>query len=192
MSKFGLYKKLGMTRIFSDKGVAISATVLELDKATIVKKTKIGALVAYAPKNKIKKTIAGQIKPLVEKFSKVIEIKTVENVEPGKALTIDFEIGSKVNAVSVGKGKGFQGVIKRHGFSRGPETHGSHHHRAPGAIGSAFPQRVVKGKKMPGQMGGNRNTIKNLQVVDVDEDKKLIVVKGSIAGPNRSQVMLYQ
>jgi len=192
MQKFGFYKKLGMTRIFNEKGVALSATVLELDKATIVKKTDVGALVAYAPKNKINKIIAGQTKPIKEKFSKVAEIKSDENWEAGKALTIDFEKGSKVNAVSVSKGKGFQGVIKRHSFSRGPETHGSQHHRAPGAIGSAFPQRVVKGKKMPGQMGGHRNTTKGLAVIDVDMEKNLIVVKGSVAGPNKTRVMLYQ
>jgi len=192
MKKFGFYKKLGMTRVFNEKGIALSATVLELDKATIVKKTNTGALVAYAPKNKINKIIAGQIKPIKEKFSKIIEIQSQENLEAGKTLSIDFEKGSKVNAMSVSKGKGFQGVIKRHSFSRGPETHGSQHHRAPGSIGSAFPQRVVKGKKMPGQMGGHRNTTKGLLVIDVDIEKNLIVVKGSVAGPNKTRVMLYQ
>ncbi|OIP06203.1 50S ribosomal protein L3 [Candidatus Berkelbacteria bacterium CG2_30_39_44] len=192
MKKFGFYKKLGMTRFFNEKGITLSATVLELDKATIVKKTNTGALVAYAPKNKINKIIAGQIKPIKEKFSKIIEIQSQENLEAGKTLSIDFEKGSKVNAMSVSKGKGFQGVIKRHSFSRGPETHGSQHHRAPGSIGSAFPQRVVKGKKMPGQMGGHRNTTKGLLVIDVDIEKNLIVVKGSVAGPNKTRVMLYQ
>ena len=192
MKKFGFYKKLGMTRFFNEKGITLSATVLELDKATIVKKTNTGALVAYAPKNKINKIIAGQIKPIKEKFSKIIEIQSQENLEAGKTLSIDFEKGSKVNAMSVSKGKGFQGVIKRHSFSRGPETHGSQHHRAPGSIGSAFPQRVVKGKKMPGQMGGHRNTTKGLLVIDADIEKNLIVVKGSVAGPNKTRVMLYQ
>jgi len=86
------------------------------------------------------------------------------------------------------KGKGFTGVIKRYGFSRGPETHGSHHHRSTGSIGGAYPQRVIKGRKMPGRMGGTFTTVKNLKVFDVDKEQGIILVAGAIPGAKKSLI----
>jgi len=102
-----------------------------------------------------------------------------------------FAVGDKVDAVATSKGKGFQGPIKRHGQSRGPETHGSHYHRGPGSMGMCSdPSRVFKGKKLAGHMGFERTTIKNLEVVLVDKDKNLVLVKGSVPGPKKGLVIL--
>ena len=101
-----------------------------------------------------------------------------------------FKIGDMVDISGTSKGKGFAGVVKRHGFHRGPETHGSDHHRAPGSIGSMFPQRVFKGKKLPGQMGGERVTAKNLSVVAIDTERKTLCVKGAVPGKNGSYILI--
>ncbi len=101
-----------------------------------------------------------------------------------------FTEGEKVNVIGVSKGKGFTGVVKRYGFSKGPETHGSRHHRKPGSIGSMYPQRVVKGKKLPGRSGADQVTIKNLQVIRVDLEKNLLAVKGAIPGVRGSLLVI--
>jgi len=108
----------------------------------------------------------------------------VADVEAGAVISVDvFSIGEKVNVSGVSKGRGFQGTIKRHGFHRGPETHGSRNHRAPGSIGnSAWPGRVIKGKKMPGHMGVNRETVKNLTIMDIKHDDNLLLIKGAVPG----------
>lgn len=108
----------------------------------------------------------------------------------GKENLSRFSIGQKVIISGLSKGKGFAGVIKRHGFSRGPETHGSDHHRAPGSIGSAFPQRVFPGKKLPGRMGRGRVTLKNRPIVAINEKELLISLKGALPGPNKSRVII--
>jgi len=103
-----------------------------------------------------------------------------------------FEKDELVKIIGTGKGKGFQGTIKRHGFSRGPMSHGSHHHRKPGSIGSTYPQRVVKGKKMAGRMGNNQVTVKNAKIIDVDYDNNILVIKGSIPGSNKHKIIIFK
>ena len=115
-----------------------------------------------------------------------------ENYELGQKITVDvFEAGDKVDATAISKGKGFQGAIKRHGQHTGPKTHGSKYHRHAGSNGMASdPSKVMKGKKMPGQMGHVQITIQNLEVVKIDAENNVILVKGSVPGPKKSLVTL--
>ena len=108
-----------------------------------------------------------------------------KKIEVGKELTVDlFKDITHVHVSGISKGKGFAGVIKRHGFSRGPETHGSDHHRAPGSIGSMYPQHTLKGRRLPGHMGNERITVQNLKVISIDSKQGLLMVKGAVPGAN--------
>src|SRR5699024_7052079 len=114
-----------------------------------------------------------------------------DEYELGQELSVDlFEAGEIVDVTGTSKGKGFQGSIKRHNQSRGPMTHGSHYHRGPGTMGAIDPMKVFKGKKLPGQMGGETVTIKNLEVVKVDAENNLILIKGNVPGPKKSFVKI--
>ena len=194
----GVCKKIGMTRIFNQEGKSIPVTALEWTPAYVLKvdNKKQTLLIAYNPKNRPAKPILGQIKKagISEKLSQIREFKTYPDAKfkTGEKLNIkQFKIKDKITSISITKGKGFTGVIKRHGFSRGPESHGSHHHRAPGSIGSMYPQRVIAGRKMPGQSGGTKITIKNLKIEDINEEKQILLIHGSIAGPNQTQVLIF-
>ncbi len=196
-------KKLGMTRIFTEDGRWIDVTLLEAGPCTVVQRKTSeqdgydAVQLGYGEVKEKKCT-----KPLLGHFGKA-------GVEPKKALrefpvdggdeikagdTISagiFEKGDRVDICGTTKGKGFAGVIKRHGFSGGPGGHGSHFHRAPGSIGqSADPAKVYKNKRMPGQMGNNRRTIQNLEVVIVDAEKNLLAVRGSVPGANGGIVVV--
>jgi len=115
-----------------------------------------------------------------------IELKRGDEIKPDI-----FTVGDKVNVVAISKGKGFQGVVKRHGFHGGPKSHGQKdRHRAPGSIGSSFPEHVMKGKRMAGRMGGDRVTVKNLEVVEVDSENNLIALKGAIPGRRGTLIMI--
>lgn len=107
-----------------------------------------------------------------------------DEFEVGQTIGLEvFAIGDKINVSGTSKGRGFAGTIKRHGFSRGPETHGSRNHRKPGSIGcSAWPARVVKGRKMPGHMGVDRKTVKNLEIIDIRPEENLVMIKGAVPG----------
>jgi large subunit ribosomal protein L3 len=199
VSQIGFFKKLGMSRIFDKKNQSIPVTILEIAPAYVLglDEKENRAEIAYYPKKRIgqatqKRLKEAKIPPLFAK-TLICPVDDKFSLKPGDQLKINqFKVGDKITVVSQSKGKGFSGVIKRHRFSRGPETHGSHHHRSPGSIGSMFPQRVIAGKKMPGHMGSNRVTIKNLVIRDIDEEKKLLVVAGSVAGPNRGKVMVFR
>lgn len=102
-----------------------------------------------------------------------------------------FQEGEKVNITGISKGKGFAGTVKRHHFRTGPKTHGSDSYRRPGSIGSTFPQRVVKGRRMAGHLGAKRTTVQNLEVAKIDPPKKLILLRGAVPGPNKSKVMIW-
>ena len=128
----------------------------------------------------------------VKRFVKEFKLDDAENYELGQKITVDvFEAGDKVDATAISKGKGFQGAIKRHGQHTGPKTHGSKYHRHAGSNGMASdPSKVMKGKKMPGQMGHVQITIQNLEVVKIDAENNVILVKGSVPGPKKSLVTL--
>ena len=190
-----LGKKIGMTNVFSADGKLIPVTVVQAGPCVVTQvKTEdrdgYNALqLGFDEKKveKLNKPIAGHLKQSTDKGFRVLkEFRTddPEEIESGTTLSIDmFSVGDKVNISGISKGRGFQGTIKRHGFSRGPETHGNRNHRKPGSIGnSAWPAKVIKGKKMPGHMGTDRKTIKNLTIVDIKHEDNLLLVKGPVPG----------
>jgi len=127
-----------------------------------------------------------------KRFVRELKLEDVENYALGQEIKADvFEAGEKIDATAVSKGKGFQGAIKRHGMSRGPMTHGSKYHRHAGSNGAASdPSKVFKGKKMPGQMGNKKITIQNLEIVKVDTENNLLLIKGAVPGPKKSLVTI--
>lgn len=188
-------KKIGMTNVFSADGKLVPVTVLQVGPC-VVTQVKTVSTDGYnslqlgfdeKPVGKLNKAMAGHLKKTSDKGFRVLkEFRTddVESVEAGASLGVDiFTVGEKVNVTGITKGRGFQGTVKRHGFSRGPETHGCRNHRKPGSIGnSAWPSKVIKGKKMPGHMGVDKKTVKNLTIVDIKHDDNLLLVKGPVPG----------
>lgn len=184
-------KKLGMSQMIQDDGRVIPVTFIQCQPNTVTQIKTEGADGYPA----IVLGFDAYKKPSKNKKFKVCKEFRVENAEEYKKdQMIDLATLEGVELVtitSVSKGKGFQGVIKRHGFSRGPETHGSHHHREPGSIGMcAKPGRVLKGKKMPGHMGVQKITLKNRAVIQLIPDKELIAIKGPVPGANNSYVYI--
>lgn len=199
-----LGKKLGMTQVFVADGRRIPVTVVEAGPCTVVqKKTEstdgYNALqVGFEAKksHRVNKPLMGHFKKADQGAFTALRELAADNVDEyqvGDQVTCDsvFKAGDIVDVTGTSKGKGFQGVIKRWGFSGGRATHGSKFHRAPGSIGmSASPARVHRGKKMPGQMGNARVTQQNLEIVEVRADQNLILVKGAIPGPNQGLVLI--
>lgn len=191
-----LGRKLGMTRIFDPEGAALAVTVIEAGPCYVVQKkttetdgyeaVQLGFLRQRL--DKFNKPMRGHFEKHGFKsgfrYLKEFRLESTAGLEVGQELDVtQFAIGDRVDIVGFSKGRGFAGVIKRWGFQRGPESHGSMSHRAPGSIGaSAFPSRVIKGKRMPGRMGNARVTVKSLQVVDVRPESNLLVVKGAVPG----------
>ena len=196
MSKGLIGKKVGMTQIFDEKGMVVPVTVIEAGPCVVsqVKTVETDGYNAVQlgfgeiKSNKVNKPMAGHFaKANVEakKHLREFRVDDVQNVKVGDEVKVDtFEQGDKVDVQGISKGKGFQGVIKRHGQHRGPMGHGSMYHRRPGSMGAtSTPGRVFKGKKLPGHMGVQKITIQNLEVVKVDMDKNVLLVKGSVPGP---------
>jgi len=199
-----LGKKLGMTQVFAADGRRVPVTVVEAGPCTVVqKKTEsndgYNALqVGFSAKKtaRVNKPMMGHFKKADQgAFSHLRELSAdnVDDYNVGDQITCDtvFKAGDIIDVTGTSKGKGFQGVIKRWGFSGGRATHGSKFHRAPGSIGcSAWPSRVFKGKKMPGQMGNARVTQQNLEIVEVRADQNLILIKGAVPGANQSLLLI--
>ena len=196
MKKGIIGRKVGMTQIFDEKGNVIPVTVIEAE-ANIVAQVKTVETDGYNAiqlgfgevKDKhINKPEAGHFakaKLPNKKHLREFRLDSIEGIKVGDEIKADiFTAGEKVDVQGTSKGKGFQGVIKRHGQHRGPMGHGSMYHRRPGSMGStSTPGRVFKGKKLPGHMGKVTVTIQNLDVVRVDTDKNVILLKGSVPGP---------
>ncbi len=196
-----LGKKLGMTQVFTEDGRMEVVTVIEAGPAKVVQKKEMAkdgydALqLGFDEIRKLKnvtKSMAGHFgKSSVapQRFMKEIRM---EGFNAGDNITVDiFKKGEKVNVIGTSKGKGFQGVMKRHNFSGGPASHGSKFHRAPGSIGqSASPSRVWKGMKMPGQMGSTRVTLRNIEIFDINKDQNLMLVKGAVPGAKGSYLLI--
>jgi large subunit ribosomal protein L3 len=201
-----LGKKLGMTQVFREDGTVVPVTVIEAGpcKVTAVRnrerdgydavqlafgEVKQGKL-SRAEEGHLKKAGAAPMRHLVEFRDESLGAEEGEGPKIGDDVTVaGFEAGQKVKVAGTSIGKGFQGGIKRHNFSRGPVSHGSHNVRAPGSIGaSAFPARVFKGMRMPGQMGNKRITQKGLEIADVDAERNLLLIKGSVPGSKNSIV----
>jgi large subunit ribosomal protein L3 len=192
-------RKLGMSQVFEEDGTAVPVTVIEAGpcRVTAVRKADRDGYDALqlcfdeVAERKLTKAELGHLKKAGAPPSRtVVEFRGEGEREVGDEVTVaDFEPGQAVKVSGVSIGKGFQGTIRRHGFSRGPETHGSHNVRAPGAIGaSADPARVFKGQKMPGRQGGTRITQRGLQVVRVDSERNLLLVRGSVPGHRNATV----
>ena len=199
-----LGKKLGMTKVFVADGRRVPVTVVEAGPCTVVqKKTESTDGYSALQVGFLAKKTHRVTKPMMGHFKKAdqgaftclreLAADNVDDYQIGDQITCDavFKAGDIIDVTGTGKGKGFQGVIKRWGFSGGRASHGSKFHRGPGAIGmSAWPARVHKGKKMPGQMGNVRVTLQNLEIVEVRPEQNLILIKGAIPGPNNSLVLL--
>ena len=189
MKKGLIGKKLGMTQIFGENGKVIPVTVIDVTSNKVVQ-IKTNEVDGYASiqlgfgEVKEKQLIKPK-KGHFDKFKIDYRLDDVTGYEVGQELNADvFKEGDIVDIQGTTKGKGFQGVIKRHGQARGPMAHGSRYHRRPGSMGSsATPSRVFKGKKLPGHMGNVTATVQNLTVVKVDTEKNVILVKGSVPGP---------
>ncbi|MGB4703654.1 MAG: 50S ribosomal protein L3 [Candidatus Saccharicenans sp.] len=196
-------RKVGMTQVFDEEGNVIPVTVIKAGPCTVIqKKTKekdgyeaIQLGLVEKPKKKPRKPELGHFKKAespVLKVLKEVKYKGPVDLKEGDQVLVDiFEVGEKVHVVGISKGKGFQGVVKRHGFAGGPAAHGSMFHRRPGSIGaSSFPSRVIKGMRMGGRMGGDRVTVRNLKVVQIDKENNLLVVKGAVPGANGGVVLI--
>ncbi len=200
-------KKIGMTQIFDKDGKVIPVTAIKLGPCVVVQKKTVekdgyeAVQVGFLEENKKVKKVT---KPMMGHFKKagVAPVKVLKEFKPlvnlndiklGEKITFDkiFQINEKVDVTGRSKGKGFQGVMKRHGFHGGRATHGSMFHRAPGSIGaSAYPSRVIKGKRMPGHMGDERVTVKNLEVVGMYPDRNVVLLKGAVPGYSGSYVFV--
>ena len=197
-----LGKKLGMTQIFTEEGIVVPVTVVEagpnvVTQVKTVEKDGYNAIqVGFedAKEKSLNKPQKGHLAAanVLKKHLKEFRVDAVEEFAVGQEIKADlFAAGEKIDVTGTSKGKGFQGPIKRHGQSRGPESHGSRYHRRPGSMGAcSFPGRVFKNKKLAGHMGSVKVTVQNLEVVRVDADKNLILVKGAIPGPKGSMVTI--
>ncbi len=199
MKKALIGKKLGMTQIFDENGTVIPVTVIEAGPCVVaqVKTIENDGYEAIqlgfgeVKDKKVNKPVKGHfVKANIpaKKHLREFRLDSIEGIKVGDELKADtFVAGEKIDVQGTSKGKGFQGVIKRHGQHRGPMGHGSMYHRRPGSMGStSTPGRVFKGKKLPGHMGRVTVTIQNLEVVKVDMDKNVILVKGSVPGAKGS------
>ncbi|TSC66238.1 MAG: large subunit ribosomal protein L3 [Candidatus Berkelbacteria bacterium Gr01-1014_85] len=195
-------KKIGMTQVFTAEGKMIAVTAIQAEPNFVVGQRtteKDGYQANIIATQAVRKINQPQAKQL-EKVGAPANLKLVREIKTNATedllatgSTIDvslFQAGDLVDVTGTSKGKGFAGVIKRHNFSRGPETHGSDHHRKPGSIGMMFPQRVVLGKKMPGHMGNIVSTVKKLRVIEVHPEQQIILIKGAIPGPKGSYVKI--
>ena len=197
-----LGKKLGMTQIFTEEGIVVPVTVVEagpnvVTQVKTVEKDGYNAIqVGFedAKEKSLNKPQKGHLAAanVLKKHLKEFRVDAVEEFTVGQEIKADlFAAGEIIDVTGISKGKGFQGPIKRHGQSRGPESHGSRYHRRPGSMGAcSFPGRVFKNKKLAGHMGSVKVTVQNLEVVRVDADKNLILVKGAIPGPKGSMVTI--
>ena len=198
MTKGILGKKLGMTQIFTEDGVAIPVTVVQAGPCVVMqKKTKENdgyeaIQLGFDDKkerraNKPEIGHAQKANTTPKRYIREIRGVDLDQYEVGQEVKVDiFQSGEYVDVTGISKGKGFQGAIKRHGFSRGPMSHGSKYHRGPGSLGAVDPARVFKGRPLPGRMGGERVTIQRLEVIKVDPERNLMLIKGSIPGRKKA------
>ncbi|OGF18330.1 MAG: 50S ribosomal protein L3 [Candidatus Eisenbacteria bacterium RBG_16_71_46] len=196
-------RKVGMTQIFNEQGEVIPVTVIEAGPCTVTElRTQerdgyLAVQLGFGAQKESRFT-----RPVLGQFTKrnlpparhlrEFRLDSLEGMELGKSVTVSiFEAGHHVDVEGVTKGRGFAGVVKRHKFAAGHASHGPTHGKQPGSIGaSAFPSRVIKGKRLPGRMGGVRLTAKNLEVVAVDPEQNMLLVRGAVPGPPRALVLV--
>ena len=203
MKKAILATKVGMTQIFDENGVLVPVTVLQAGPC-VVTQVKTADNDGYSAiqvgfgekkENCVNKPMKGQFAKAgvsCKRYLKEFRFEDAETYTLGQEIKADiFGAGDKIDATATSKVKGFQGAIKRHGQSRGPMAHGSKYHRHAGSNGACSdPSKVFKGKRMPGQMGGKKITVQNLEIVKVDVENNLLLVKGAVPGPKKSMVTI--
>lgn len=193
--------KIGMTQIISEDGRAVPVTLIQAGPVTVtqvktVEKDGYNAVqVAYGEGKNLSKAVAGHVKPAQVTPKKIREFRVSElpqDLKVGDKIDVNqFALGDVVDATGTSKGKGFAGTVKRHNFNTSKKTHGGNGNvRKPGSIGSMYPQKVFKGKRMAGRMGHDRVTVKNLEVAYVDATNNLIGLKGAVPGPNKGLVVI--
>ncbi|MCA0227856.1 MAG: 50S ribosomal protein L3 [Candidatus Saccharibacteria bacterium] len=192
--------KIGMTQVIGEDGVAIPVTLIQAGPVTVtqVKSVEIDGYnavqVAYGEGKNLSKAVAGHVKPagVTPKEIREFRLDELGEVKVGDSFNVEqFELGDSVDATGISKGKGFAGTIKRHNFKRHRKTHGGKGNtRKPGSIGSMYPQKIFKGKRMAGHMGAEQVTVKNLVVAYVSAADNLIGVKGAVPGPKKGLIVL--
>ena len=203
MKKAILATKVGMTQIFNEDGVLTPVTVLQAGPCVVTQIKTVendgysAVQVGFADKreNLVNKPMKGQFDKAgvsCKRFVREFKFENAEEYAVAQEIKADiFAAGDKIDATAISKGKGFQGAIKRHGQSRGPMAHGSKYHRHAGSNGACSdPSRVFKGKKMAGHMGNKKVTVQNLEIVRVDAENNLLLVKGAVPGPKKSLVTI--
>ncbi|HZU15570.1 MAG TPA: 50S ribosomal protein L3 [Candidatus Dormibacteraeota bacterium] len=200
MAKGLVARKLGMTQVFNPDGTVAAVTVLEAGPCRVLglrtpeRDGYQAARLAFGrvEASRLSKPRLGEFRKVgQEPARRIVEIRDYEGVEPGQELTCEiFSEGELVDVTGTSKGKGFQGMVKRHGFGRGPETHGSMNVRKPGSIGATDAARVFKGLRMAGHMGNVRTTVQGLRVLRVDPQRNLLLVNGSVPGPRGGVVVV--
>ena len=200
MTKGILGRKIGMTQLFTESGELQAVTVIQAEPNVILQKKTVetdgyNALqLGFADQkannsNKPAKGHAEKANTTPKRYIREIRDAALDEHEVGQEVSVEiFAAGDVVDVTGTSKGKGFQGAIKRHNQSRGPMSHGSRYHRRPGSMGVIDPMRVFKGKALPGQMGGEQITVQNLEIVKVDAERNLILVKGNVPGAKKSYV----
>jgi large subunit ribosomal protein L3 len=202
VSKGILGKKIGMTQVFTSEGKVIPVTVVEAGPCPVVQKKTVatdGYNAIQLGFSTLRESLANKpskghfqkanLKPM--RYVREFRVQDVDSYEVGQEVSVDlFAVGDKLDVVGISRGKGFEGMIKRNGASRGPMAHGSKYHRRSGSLGAKGPARVFKGRVLPGRMGGERVTVQNLEVIRVDLDKNLILIKGAVPGAKKSLLIL--
>ncbi|WP_428910388.1 50S ribosomal protein L3 [Niallia sp. Krafla_26] len=198
MTKGILGRKIGMTQVFAENGDLIPVTVVEVANNVVLQKktTEVDGYeavqIGFEDKreklsNKPEKGHVAKASTAPKRFVREFRGVDLDAYEVGQEVKVDiFAEGDVIDVTGISKGKGFQGAIKRHGQSRGPMSHGSRYHRRPGSMGPVAPNRVFKGKELPGRMGGEQITVQNLQVVKVDSERNLLLVKGNVPGAKKA------
>jgi large subunit ribosomal protein L3 len=198
MTKGILGRKIGMTQVFASNGNLIPVTVVAVAPNVVLQKKSVDSdgyvavQVGFEDKreklaNKPEKGHVAKANTAPKRFVREFRGDDLAGYEVGQEVKVDiFAAGDIVDVTGISKGKGFQGVIKRHGQSRGPMAHGSRYHRRPGSMGPVAPNRVFKGKLLPGRMGGEQITVQNLEIVKVDTERNLLLIKGNVPGAKKA------
>lgn len=202
MTKGILGRKIGMTQVFAENGELIPVTVIEATPNVVLQKKTVetdgyeAIQIGFEDKreklsNKPEKGHAGKANTAPKRFVRELRGDNVGEIEVGQEVKVDiFAAGETVDVTGISKGKGFQGAIKRHGQSRGPMSHGSRYHRRVGSMGPVAPNRVFKGKLLPGRMGGEQVTVQNLEIIKVDVERNLLLIKGNVPGPKKAMLKI--
>jgi large subunit ribosomal protein L3 len=200
MTKGILGRKVGMTQVFAENGDLIPVTVIAATPNVVLQKKSSetdgysAVQLGFEDKreklaNKPEKGHVAKANTAPKRFVKELREASLDAYEVGQEVKVDiFTVGEIVDVTGISKGKGFQGSIKRHGQSRGPMSHGSRYHRRPGSMGPVAPNRVFKNKLLPGRMGGERITVQNLEIVKVDAERNLLLIKGNVPGPRKALI----